>query len=155
MTHTLPVAIVIPLVMVDQDGIEILLQKRETTGILNGTWEFPGGKIESGETPVDAAKREFLEEVGMSIDNIDLNIFNLYPFEYESFKVNLFTYIAYSINGFNKVESKLKRVRINFNQNIDNIEMELPPANYKILSDLLIYIKEQKISGDWEKLWEM
>jgi 8-oxo-dGTP diphosphatase len=35
-----------------------------------GTWRLIGGKVESGETPTDALKREFMEELGVSI-NVD------------------------------------------------------------------------------------
>ncbi|MGI0071813.1 MAG: A/G-specific adenine glycosylase [Thermoplasmata archaeon] len=41
-----------------------LVQRRAPTGLLGGLWEFPGGKIEAGERPRDAAVRELAEETG-------------------------------------------------------------------------------------------
>lgn len=41
-----------------------LVQRRPNVGLLGGMWEFPGGKIEAGETPRDAAARELWEETG-------------------------------------------------------------------------------------------
>jgi A/G-specific adenine glycosylase len=45
----------------------ILIDKRKPTGLLGGLWEFPGGKIENGETLSRALKREVREELGISI----------------------------------------------------------------------------------------
>lgn len=43
-----------------------LVQRRDPSGLLGGLWEFPGGKIEPGERPIDAAAREVREETGRS-----------------------------------------------------------------------------------------
>jgi A/G-specific adenine glycosylase len=41
-----------------------LVQRRAPSGLLGGLWEFPGGKIEDGERPEEAAARELREETG-------------------------------------------------------------------------------------------
>lgn len=51
-------------VVLEQEG-RWLVQRRPSRGLLGGLWEFPGGKIEPGETPTQAARRELREEVGV------------------------------------------------------------------------------------------
>jgi len=46
-------------------GNKILIGQRPTTHTLGGLWEFPGGKIEMGESPEDALARELREELGI------------------------------------------------------------------------------------------
>lgn len=46
------------------DGKKVLLLKRAETGDNKGTWCLPGGKVEDGETFIDAARREAKEECG-------------------------------------------------------------------------------------------
>ncbi|MCL2917730.1 8-oxo-dGTP diphosphatase MutT [Shewanella litorisediminis] len=48
-------------------GASILLAKRHGHLHQGGKWEFPGGKVEAGETTSDALKRELREEVGLTI----------------------------------------------------------------------------------------
>lgn len=43
----------------------VLLARRPPGAHLGGFWEFPGGRIESGELPEDAARRELREETGL------------------------------------------------------------------------------------------
>ncbi|MCX7626218.1 MAG: (deoxy)nucleoside triphosphate pyrophosphohydrolase [Candidatus Sumerlaeaceae bacterium] len=50
-----------------RQGQCVLIAQRRKGDFLGGMWEFPGGKVESGETPPDALKREFLEEFGAEI----------------------------------------------------------------------------------------
>ncbi len=45
-----------------------LLGKRPPGGLLGGLWEFPGGKVESGETHQEALRREIREELGIEIE---------------------------------------------------------------------------------------
>ena len=49
------------------DGM-VLCAQRGGRGSLAGLWEFPGGKIEPGETPRDALEREIAEELACSVD---------------------------------------------------------------------------------------
>jgi A/G-specific adenine glycosylase len=57
--------------VVRMDG-RILITRRKEDGLLGGLWEFPGGKVESGETAAEACKREIEEEVNLSVEVTDL-----------------------------------------------------------------------------------
>ena len=50
------------------DQGQILIDRRRPTGPLGGLWEFPGGKIEPGETVLECIKREIWEELGIEIE---------------------------------------------------------------------------------------
>ena len=45
----------------------VYIQKRRAKGLMGGLWEFPGGKIESGETEIECLRREIKEELGVNI----------------------------------------------------------------------------------------
>lgn len=47
---------------------QILIDKRRLEGLLGGLWEFPGGKIEPGETVEACIEREIREELGIEIE---------------------------------------------------------------------------------------
>lgn len=55
--------------IVPQDG-RYLLQRRPAGTHMAGYWEFPGGKLEQGETPAAALAREMREELGVEIDGV-------------------------------------------------------------------------------------
>jgi 8-oxo-dGTP diphosphatase len=49
-----------------RDGL-VLCAQRGATGALPGLWEFPGGKVEAGESPASALTREITEELGCTV----------------------------------------------------------------------------------------
>ncbi len=59
--------LVVAVALVDADG-RVLLQERPAGKSLAGLWEFPGGKIDPGETPEAALVRELKEELGIDTE---------------------------------------------------------------------------------------
>ena len=54
-------------VLIRADG-DFLLTSRPSGKVYEGYWEFPGGKLEAGETVEQALRRELQEEIGITID---------------------------------------------------------------------------------------
>jgi len=63
--------LVVAAALVDGGG-RVLLQQRAEGRHMAGLWEFPGGKIEAGETPEAALARELNEELGIDVDRSNL-----------------------------------------------------------------------------------
>jgi len=72
--------------IIEKNG-KFLIQKRPSTGLLADLWEFPGGKIEKGETPEQALKREMKEETGTEIH--DAQFLTKVQHSYTQFQVTL------------------------------------------------------------------
>ena len=62
---------VVAVALVDEEG-RTLVQRRPAGKMMAGLWEFPGGKIEPGETPEAALVRELAEELGITVEARDL-----------------------------------------------------------------------------------
>ena len=71
-------------------GGELLLRRRLADETLPGVWEFPGGKIRSGESPEAAARREIREEMGSGIDVGELRLRETIEHDYPDRRVRLF-----------------------------------------------------------------
>lgn len=75
--------------VLEREG-KYLITQRRTTAVLPLMWEFPGGRVEAGETDQQALKREMLHRLGVEIDVGKLISFVSHP--YENYVVDLFLY---------------------------------------------------------------
>ncbi len=83
-------------VITDAQG-NILIDRRKQEGLLGGLWEFPGGKIEPGESAEACVKREIMEELGIEIEVGDRLI--TIDHAYTHFKVTLNVFNCTHISG--------------------------------------------------------
>ena len=72
---------------VDENGEPIIFATQRGYGEFKGGWEFPGGKIEVGEAPQEALKREIMEELDTEISVGDL--INTIEYDYPEFHLSM------------------------------------------------------------------
>jgi 8-oxo-dGTP diphosphatase len=84
--------------LIDADG-RVLLAKRPPGRPLEGLWEFPGGKIEPGETPEAALIRELEEELSIRVSPKCLAPFTFASHGYEAFHLLMPLYVARKWEG--------------------------------------------------------
>ena len=125
----IPISILIPFKR-DQKSFSLWVQTRNSNDELNGKKEFPGGKIEVYETPLDACWREVKEETGVDLVKEGIELFKVYEHDYPSKTVllNVFIYedarIQFKQAGFLKLDPELSNFQ------------DIPEANFRIIKDL-------------------
>jgi 8-oxo-dGTP diphosphatase len=67
-----------------------LITQRRASAVLPLLWEFPGGRVEAGETDGDALRREVLHRLGVDVEPGKLISFVTHP--YEKYAVDLYLY---------------------------------------------------------------
>ena len=87
------VKIVVSLALIN-DADEILLSKRPKNKHLADFWEFPGGKVETGEAPETALIREIKEELDINISNKCIAPLSFSEFDYKEFQLLLLLYVC-------------------------------------------------------------
>lgn len=75
-----------------REGAEVLAFRRKAQERGGGHWEFPGGKIESGELPAAALEREILEELGVSGRCLRALGSMIYDYPQRSIRLSLFLF---------------------------------------------------------------
>jgi A/G-specific adenine glycosylase len=78
-------------------GGRVFVQRRPENGLLGGLWEFPGGKVEPGESATEAAAREVAEEIGLEIQVLESA--GVIKHAYSHFRITLNAFHASLIGG--------------------------------------------------------
>jgi 8-oxo-dGTP diphosphatase len=128
--------LVVAAALVDSDG-RVLIAQRPDGKSLAGQWEFPGGKVEDGETPENALIRELEEELGITVKQACLAPFVFASHTYETFHLLMPLYLIRRWEGEPEAceHKALKWVRPN-----DMRNYEMPPADLPLVAWLQDFI---------------
>ena len=91
--------LVVAVALIDADN-RVLLSKRPEGKQLAGLWEFPGGKVDPGETPEDALVRELREELDIELCRTCIAPLTFASHTYDDFHLLMPLYICRRWEGF-------------------------------------------------------
>jgi mutator protein MutT len=111
----------------NQSG-QILIDKRKVGGALGGLWEFPGGKIEAGETVADCIVREIREELAIEI-TVGEHLISI-EHTYLTFQITL---IVHHCNYISGTPQPIESDEILWVEVSDLNKYEFPAANIAII----------------------
>jgi len=89
----MPLVLVAAVALIDADA-RVLLARRPPGKSMAGLWEFPGGKVETGETPESALIREMREELGIEMCETCLAPFTFASHRYDTFHLLMPLYLC-------------------------------------------------------------
>ena len=108
-----------------------LITKRFENSHLGGMWEFPGGKIMTGESDPTALKREFKEEIGIDCDVGDLVYETTY--HYPAISINIKFYDCELLSGTPK---PIECAEVKWIKRSELSQYEFPPSDTKLIEML-------------------
>ena len=122
--------------LIDVDG-RVLLAQRPEGKSMAGLWEFPGGKIEAGETPEQSLIRELEEELGITVKEACLAPLTFASHSYPDFHLLMPLYVCRRWDGFVQAREaqQFKWVRPHELRNYP-----MPPADEPLISHLVALI---------------
>ena len=119
-----------------KSGDTVLLTRRLRGTHLEGLWEFPGGKVEEGESDGDALKREVRERVGVEV-TVGANI-GRRTHDYDGYSVDLALYQAEIVGAAEPTAVRVADCRWVASSEFENYRF---PAADQATMDLLLGIK--------------
>lgn len=137
MTNTTPrLVLVAACALIDSDG-RVLIAQRPEGKSMAGLWEFPGGKVEAGESPEATIIREMHEELSVTIEEPCLAPFTFASHRYDDFHLLMPLYLCRKWQG---------SVTPNEGQAIkwvaprDLRKFDMPPADKPLVAMLIDYL---------------
>lgn len=131
-----PVLLVAAVALIDESN-RILLTERPADKSMAGLWEFPGGKVEAGETPEHALAREIREELSIDLCIACLAPFNFASHAYDDFHLVMPLYICRTWEG--EIAPR-EGQRIAWVRALDLIKYPMPPADLPLIPWLRDYL---------------
>ena len=104
---------------VNENGETIIFATQRGYGDFKGGWEFPGGKIESGETPQEALKREIIEELDTEVSVGEL--MDTVEYDYPQFHLSMDCFWCQTVRG-NLVLKEHEAARWLTKDELNNVE---------------------------------
>ena len=104
---------------VNENGETIIFATQRGYGDFKGGWEFPGGKIESGETPQEALKREIIEELDTEVSVGEL--MDTVEYDYPQFHLSMDCFWCQIVRG-NLVLKENEAARWLTKDELNNVE---------------------------------
>jgi 8-oxo-dGTP diphosphatase len=120
---------------------QVLIAKRPPGKHCAGLWEFPGGKVEPGETAAGALARELLEEVNLNPLVCQPLIEIAHDYDIKSVVLDVFVVTQFLGEAEGLETQEIRWVAIE-----DLADYELPAANAEILVALRSFLRENKIT---------
>ena len=87
---------------------KILAAKRKQGKTLGGLWEFPGGKIEGGESPIEALAREIKEELEAEIEVVREIVTTVHHYDFATIELTTFQCELKGNHFVNKEHEEIK-----------------------------------------------
>lgn len=117
------------------ESLKVWVQTREDDGPYHGLLEFPGGGIEAGETPLQAAVREVEEEVGITILPADGKFMGTYQNELPNKTILLYVFLFPQTPD---LVGKGQWLTIDHPELSSGFKGLIPGPNHKIIDDLFL-----------------
>ncbi len=132
-----PVVLVAAGALYDIDKNAVLMCQRDKEGLHPSEWEFPGGKIEKGETPEQALIRELNEELSIKVKITDIRPAGFASYDYEVRHVVILLYLVDVWSGKIKLNDHQSKQWVKVD---DLAEFSALPADKPLLEALPNYI---------------
>lgn len=114
----------------------VLLGQRPDGNSLAGQWEFPGGKIEIGETPEQALKRELMEELAIEAEIGTLRLVNTHAYGEKGVIL-----IFFDVPFWKGEPKPAHHADLKWVQPDEIPKLDIPEANRRIMSTILAILK--------------
>jgi 8-oxo-dGTP diphosphatase len=124
---------VVACALVDSDG-RVLVAQRPEGKQFAGLWEFPGGKIEAGETPEASLIRELKEELGIDTSSSCLAPLTFVSHAYADFHLLMLLYVCRKWQG---TAQPLEAAALKWLRPRDLRTLPMPPADEPLISPLI------------------